>query len=157
MADNLTTFMCRLSWNLRTSTSWNPQGQHRPSQRLFYRLGRMYMTCISKIPKRELDNFNGQLHSLLDNAGKFSRRFSTRTKLVFLQCIIKRKLCWTLKPSGWRLLHNSISFLLPHLSSYSCVHSSIFLPVLRFFNSLFVVLIIFGRVLKQSNLCLCTS
>ena len=25
-ADNLTTFMCRLSWNLGASTSWNPQG-----------------------------------------------------------------------------------------------------------------------------------
>jgi hypothetical protein len=25
-ADNLTTFMCRLSWNLEASTSWNSQG-----------------------------------------------------------------------------------------------------------------------------------
>jgi hypothetical protein len=25
-ADNLTTFMCRLPWNLGASTSWNPQG-----------------------------------------------------------------------------------------------------------------------------------
>jgi len=24
--DNLTTFMCRLYWNLEVSTSWNPQG-----------------------------------------------------------------------------------------------------------------------------------
>jgi len=29
-ADNLTTFMCRLSWNLGSSTSWNPQGLSRP-------------------------------------------------------------------------------------------------------------------------------
>ena len=29
-ADNLTTFMCRLSWNLGASTSWNPQGLCRP-------------------------------------------------------------------------------------------------------------------------------
>jgi len=28
-ADNLTTFMCRLSWNLGVSTSWNPQGLSR--------------------------------------------------------------------------------------------------------------------------------
>ena len=28
-ADNLTTFMCRLSWNLGASTSWNPQGLSR--------------------------------------------------------------------------------------------------------------------------------
>jgi len=29
-ADNLNTFMCRLSWNLGASTSWNPQGLSRP-------------------------------------------------------------------------------------------------------------------------------
>jgi hypothetical protein len=29
-ADNLTTFMCRLSRNLGASTSWNPVGLHRP-------------------------------------------------------------------------------------------------------------------------------
>jgi len=29
-ADNLTTFMCRLPWNLRDWTSWNPQGPSRP-------------------------------------------------------------------------------------------------------------------------------
>ena len=30
IADNLTTFMCQLSWNLGVSTSWNPQGLSRP-------------------------------------------------------------------------------------------------------------------------------
>jgi len=29
-ADNLTNFMCRLSWNLGVSVSWNPQGLPRP-------------------------------------------------------------------------------------------------------------------------------
>jgi hypothetical protein len=29
-ADNLTTFMCRLSTNLGASTSWSPQGLSRP-------------------------------------------------------------------------------------------------------------------------------
>ena len=29
-ADNLTTFMCRLSWNLGASPSWKPQGLSRP-------------------------------------------------------------------------------------------------------------------------------
>ena len=36
MADNLTTFMCRLSWNLGASTSWNPQGLSRPVMVLPY-------------------------------------------------------------------------------------------------------------------------
>jgi len=35
-ADNITTFMCRLSWNLGASTSWNPQGLSRPVMRLLY-------------------------------------------------------------------------------------------------------------------------
>jgi len=35
-ADNLTTFMCRLSWNVGASTSWNPQGLSRPLMVLLY-------------------------------------------------------------------------------------------------------------------------
>ena len=34
-ADNLTTFMCRLAWNLGSSSSWNPWGLSRPVQGLF--------------------------------------------------------------------------------------------------------------------------
>jgi hypothetical protein len=37
-ADNLTTFKCRLSWNLGDSTSWNPQGLSRPVMGLLYLL-----------------------------------------------------------------------------------------------------------------------
>ena len=36
MADNLTTFMCRLSWNLGASASWNPQGLSRPVMGFLY-------------------------------------------------------------------------------------------------------------------------
>ena len=35
-ADNPTTFICRLSWNLGASTSWNPQGLSRPVMGLLY-------------------------------------------------------------------------------------------------------------------------
>jgi hypothetical protein len=35
-ADNLATFMCRLSSNLGASTSWNPQGLPRPVMGLLY-------------------------------------------------------------------------------------------------------------------------
>jgi hypothetical protein len=35
-ADNLTTFMCRLSRNLGASTSWNPVGLSRPVMGLLY-------------------------------------------------------------------------------------------------------------------------
>ena len=36
MADNFTTFLCRLSLNLGISASWNPQGLSRPLMGLFY-------------------------------------------------------------------------------------------------------------------------
>jgi hypothetical protein len=35
-ADNLTTFICRLSWNLGASTSWNSQGLSKPVMGLLY-------------------------------------------------------------------------------------------------------------------------
>ena len=35
-ADNVTTFMCRLSWDLGASTSWNSQGLSRPVMGLLY-------------------------------------------------------------------------------------------------------------------------
>ena len=44
-ADNLTAFICRLSWNLGASTSWNPQGLSRPVMVLLY----LYL--------REVENF----------------------------------------------------------------------------------------------------
>jgi len=34
--DNLTMFMCRLSWNMGTSIYWNPQGLSRPVMGLLY-------------------------------------------------------------------------------------------------------------------------
>jgi hypothetical protein len=45
-ADNLTTFMCRLSWNLGAST-WNPQGLCRPV------MGLLYLFCKSGNIKNE--------------------------------------------------------------------------------------------------------
>jgi hypothetical protein len=41
-ADNLTTFMCRLSRNLGASTSWNSQGLSRPVQEMLY----LYIFCL---------------------------------------------------------------------------------------------------------------
>jgi hypothetical protein len=45
-ADNLTTFMCRLSWNLGSSTSWNYQGLSRPVQGLFCRTFTGYIVSL---------------------------------------------------------------------------------------------------------------
>ena len=45
-ADNLTTFMWRLSWNLGVSTSWNPQGLSRPVMGLLKKSKQLLM-CFS--------------------------------------------------------------------------------------------------------------
>jgi len=45
-ADNLTTFMCQLSWNLGVSTSWKPQGLSRPVMGLLYLFNREYCTIV---------------------------------------------------------------------------------------------------------------
>jgi hypothetical protein len=42
-ADNLATFMRRLSWNLGASNSWNPQGLSRPVMGLLYLY--LLLTC----------------------------------------------------------------------------------------------------------------
>jgi hypothetical protein len=39
---NVTTFMCRLSWNLWASTSWNPQGLSRPVMGSLY----LFLICL---------------------------------------------------------------------------------------------------------------
>jgi len=50
-ADNLTTFMCRLSWNLGAWTSWNPQGLSRPVMGLLY-----FFTCFGQPCARHQKN-----------------------------------------------------------------------------------------------------
>ena len=67
-ADNLTTFMCRLSRNLGASTSWNPQGLSRTVMGLLYRalhtqrLGyEQHRKCTYK-PKIEMLCHNGCCH-----------------------------------------------------------------------------------------------
>ena len=45
--DNLTTFICRLSWNLGASTSWNLQGLSRTVMRLLYLL--LFTICEKSI------------------------------------------------------------------------------------------------------------
>jgi len=52
-ADNLTTFMCRLSLNLGASTSWNPQGLSRPVMGLLY-LYRLYV--LSSVQYNGIDD-----------------------------------------------------------------------------------------------------
>jgi hypothetical protein len=49
-ADNLTTFMCQLSWNLGASTSWNLQDLSRPVQGLIY----LYLSYVTTLKKKSV-------------------------------------------------------------------------------------------------------
>jgi hypothetical protein len=53
-ADNLTTFMCRLSWNLGASNSWNPQGLSRPIMWMLHLIlvGVVYRIWLNVMLKR---------------------------------------------------------------------------------------------------------
>jgi hypothetical protein len=46
-ADNLTTFLFGLSWNLGASTTWNPQGLSRPVMGLLYLYLTFEFTCVN--------------------------------------------------------------------------------------------------------------
>jgi len=55
MTDNLTTFMCRLSWNLGASTSWNPQGLSRSVMGLLYLFFTKYANALLTKKSRNLN------------------------------------------------------------------------------------------------------
>ena len=57
-ADNLTTFMCRLSWNLGASASWNPQGLSRPVMGLLYLYRHLHNSCRYHRDVRSRSGFN---------------------------------------------------------------------------------------------------
>ena len=50
------TFMCRLSWNLEASTSWDPRGLSRPVEELLYLL--LYTVFIYLVPSHILISFS---------------------------------------------------------------------------------------------------
>jgi len=69
-ADNLTTFMCRLSWNLGASTSWNPMGLSRPVMGFFVMNQETHASEISRI--------SGCWHSHCFFSGTTESSFLTR-------------------------------------------------------------------------------
>jgi hypothetical protein len=73
-ADNLTTFMCRLSINLVASTSWNPKGLSRLVMELLY----LYLLCYIKKYKGGLKQ-NLLIHS-----------HNTRRKLDFNRVLFQK-------------------------------------------------------------------
>ena len=64
-ADNLTTFMCRLSWNLGATTSWNSQGLSRPVMELLYLSSSLYFCCTCCINKYTGKSLHIIIHMLI--------------------------------------------------------------------------------------------
>jgi len=118
-ADNLTTFMCRMSWNLRASTSWNPQGLSRPVMGLLYLLKAasefVIMRWVYDLKWQAFDHcvpiIFTYIHCLLN---KWTNKY--KTDLVD----IKKQEIIVPKPLHWTVLHhaNNYSFL-PH--KYICL------------------------------------
>jgi len=90
-ADNLTTFVCRLSWNLGGATSWNPQGLSRPVMGLLYLL-RTVMKLVSHLgqlwlqslflnsPILRLTEWSSSINGTTANPGRNSCHFQCRSK-----------------------------------------------------------------------------
>ena len=100
-ADNLTTFMCRLSWNLGTSTSWNPQVLSRPVVGLLYPLFLTYLRA------------NTVLFCL------------TLILLVRYRLIVDRNYEWAIfwqRPCGRPVIHVTVSGLRTNLTAQYALH-----------------------------------
>jgi len=107
-ADNLTTFMCQLPWNLGTSTSWNPQGLSTPVMALLNELCKLWyetMFC-------ECRNF-----------GRVERRTSWQeTKKIWIKMAMTcnmnvlynrmQKIMQNYRPDGWNRLGRPFERLL---------------------------------------------
>jgi hypothetical protein len=85
-ADNLTIFMCQLSWNLGTSNSWKPQGLSRSVKGLLYLI--LKPRWIGSLKYVVICGISRILQISLQNI------FLTRVDLGFRSCII----------SAWRWL-----------------------------------------------------
>ena len=72
-ADNLTTFMCRLSWNLGASASWNPQGLSRTVMGLLYLFT---VLCTAQIEALFIMNLSKFFHCSLYNSVLLITEFS---------------------------------------------------------------------------------
>jgi hypothetical protein len=105
-ADNLTTFMCRLSTNLGASTSWTPQGLSRPVMGLLYLLRSRY-PLSSPIPIVHIQFTAISLHFHIVPAITMALTISC-VELFYPLSISVRVLCY--QPSCNNCLHLAIFF-----------------------------------------------
>jgi len=91
-ADNLSTFMCRLSRNLGASTSWYPQCLSKPVMGLHYLY--LYFGCLGGVNDQNV----GRIHSMkidnssIEKAEEFKYLGTTLTNQNSIQEEIKSRL-----------------------------------------------------------------
>jgi len=123
-ADNLTTFMCRLSWNLGASTFWNPQGLPKPVIGLLY----LYFFFVSKPQLLVLNPFYF-LYSKLSSTSvrlcgfisKWRRRESIRV-MFWASCFHKE---WAISRTANRLSCAQYLCTTESGAQAMCLHCSI--------------------------------
>ena len=137
-ADNLTTFICRLSWNLGAWSSWNPQGLSRPVIGLLYLLNfvvHLFLPCGLFLFPNQLFILFLVSHrvTLLSNAtlGNVTQCFLT---LLFVSCVqISSPSLFSFKEASFTAHRRSyVAHMLSELrisSHWFCIH----LSVLHFF------------------------
>jgi hypothetical protein len=90
-ADKLTTFMCRLSWNVEASTSWKPQGLSGPVMGLLYFYLYLYLYPFIKVFYKLNDTDSSvNSHSVLGcykSSRCGMRRWSTKKPMLFVNYI----------------------------------------------------------------------
>ena len=136
MAHKPTTFMCQMSWNLETSTSWNPQGLSRPVQGLLY----LFMTIaqLLKLPSYGIWRFSAMFTSIFQVNTVHIHTFCFKPILVRIisnQCVN----IW----SVLLVLSNFLTRMLMHVST-TCT-----LRVLSIFVFTDLNVLIFGHVHKS--------
>ena len=91
-ANNLTTFMCRLPWNLGASTSWNPLGLFRPVMGLLY----LCFTAVMGQLQYSLPHFLSNKHCKRVRIAEWRRFSALHMENTIMHrshmCLVKRRL-----------------------------------------------------------------
>jgi hypothetical protein len=110
-ADNPTTLLCRLSWNLGASTSWNRRGLVRPVQVLFYlnpSYGKYFVIWAIEPPLQIIEPPLGNEKTENDGNSSLAREWSNNAKILNTKCCTHNTQNRAIK---WRHIYFVLSFL----------------------------------------------
>jgi len=101
-SDKFTTFMCRLTWNLGTSTSWNPQGLSKPvywiALPIYSKLSRDFVNFSDKHRTANITFWNMKIVNMcciMYHLSPFHRakemRRQAQRKILTLKCVMSNE------------------------------------------------------------------